>query len=135
MDTISDLAPLLLHMTPGDVSGPRSHEWMMTSLPDTHQHDWALELIGSVIKYPFAVEIFVPLVRLLEAKLHRETYCGRVVGGGLVEAASTGPAAGAGFGPLACGSHSSCGSPVSGFLRAARADRVGHRFQGSCIFM
>ena len=59
MDMLSDLAPLLRHMPPGDVKGPGSHEWMMTSLPDTHQQDWALELIGSQIKYPFAVEIFV----------------------------------------------------------------------------
>ena len=61
MDMLSDLAPLLPHMTPGDVRGPGSHEWMMRSLPNTHQDDWALELIGSMIKYPFAVEIFVSL--------------------------------------------------------------------------
>ena len=36
MDMISDLAPLLRHMPPGDVRGPGSHEWMMTSLPKTH---------------------------------------------------------------------------------------------------
>ena len=62
MDMLSDLAPLLRHMPPGDVKGPGSHAWMMTSLPDTHQQDWALELIGSMIKYPFAVEISVGLV-------------------------------------------------------------------------
>ena len=61
MDMISDLAPLLPHMTPGDVRGPGSHEWMMRAWPNAHQDDWALELIGSMIKYPFAVEIFVSL--------------------------------------------------------------------------
>ena len=66
MDMISDIAPLLHHMTPGDVRGQGSHEWMMTSLPDALQDDWALELIGSMIKYPFAVEIFVQLASRLE---------------------------------------------------------------------
>ena len=68
MDMISDLAPLLRHMLPGDGKGPRSHEWMVTSLPDTQQADWALEFIGSLIKYPFAVEIFVPLASRLPPK-------------------------------------------------------------------
>ena len=66
MDMISDLAPLLPHMTPGDVRSPGSHEWMMRSLPNTHQDDWALELVGSLIKYPFAVQIFVELASKLE---------------------------------------------------------------------
>ena len=68
MDMISDLAPLLRHMAPGDVRGPGSHEWMMTSLPNTHQDDWALELIGSLIKYPFAVQIFMHLASKLKPK-------------------------------------------------------------------
>ena len=61
MDMISSLARLLRHMAPGDFRGHGSHEWMMTTLPEAHQDDWALELIGSLIKYPFAVEIFVSL--------------------------------------------------------------------------
>ena len=68
MDMISDIAPLLLHMVPGDVRGAGSHKWMMTSLPKTHQDDWALELIGSLIKYPFAVQIFVQLASKLKPK-------------------------------------------------------------------
>ena len=68
MDMISDLAPLLRHMAPGDFRGPGSHEWMMTSLPTKHQDDWALELIGSLIKYPFAVQIFVRLASKLKPK-------------------------------------------------------------------
>ena len=66
MEMISDLAPLLSRMPPGDVRGPGSHACMMTSLPERHMHDWALELIGSLIKYPFAVNIFVPLASKLE---------------------------------------------------------------------
>ena len=66
MDMISDIAPLLPQLVPGDVSGPGSHEWMMTTLPQTHQDDWALELVGSLIKYPFAVQIFVELASKLE---------------------------------------------------------------------
>ena len=68
MDMISDLAPLLRHMAPGDFRGPGSHEWMMTSLPTKHQDDWALELIGSLIKYPFAVQMFVQLASKLKPK-------------------------------------------------------------------
>jgi hypothetical protein len=63
---ISALAPLLRHMPPGDVRGHGSHEWMMTALPAALQKDWALELIGSMIKYPFAVEIFVELASSLK---------------------------------------------------------------------
>ena len=59
MEMISDLAPLQRHMLPGDVRGQGSHEWMMTSLPAAHKDDWALELIGSMIKCPFIVDIFV----------------------------------------------------------------------------
>ena len=66
MNMISGLAPLLPHMQPGDVKGFGSHAWMMKSLPDIHQGDWALELIGSMIKYPFAVEIFTSLVSCLK---------------------------------------------------------------------
>ena len=66
MDMISNLAPLLQHMVPGDVNGLGSHAWMMRSLPRVHQDDWALELMGSLIKYPFAVEIFVRLASELK---------------------------------------------------------------------
>ena len=66
MDMISNLAPLLRHMVPGDVNGVGSHAWMMESLPRVHQDDWALELMGSLIKYPFAVEIFVRLASELK---------------------------------------------------------------------
>eukprot|EP00974_Lingulodinium_polyedra_P072368 7004114-Lingulodinium_polyedra.AAC.1 len=33
MEMISDLAPLLHHMAPGDVRGHGSHEWIMPTLP------------------------------------------------------------------------------------------------------
>jgi len=66
VEMISALAPLLRHMPPGDVRGHGSHEWMMTTLPAALQEDWALELIGSMIKYPFAVEIFVELASSLK---------------------------------------------------------------------
>ena len=38
----------------------------METLPAALQADWALELIGSMIKYPFAVEIFVELASSLK---------------------------------------------------------------------
>eukprot|EP00974_Lingulodinium_polyedra_P009399 899671-Lingulodinium_polyedra.AAC.1 len=50
-------------MVPGDVRGHGSHEWMMTASPVASQSDWALELIGSMITYPFAVDIFVEVAR------------------------------------------------------------------------
>ena len=59
MEMVSGLAPLLEHMPPGDVRGKGSHEWMMTTFPRALQGDWALQLIGSMIKSPFVVEIFV----------------------------------------------------------------------------
>ena len=76
MDMISDLAPLLLHMAPGDLWGPGSHEWMMTTLPETHRKDWALELIGSLIKYPFAVQIFVRLASKLKPQYTAKSLVG-----------------------------------------------------------
>ena len=39
---------------------------MTTTLPAALQEDWALELIGSMIKYPFAVEIFVEVASSLK---------------------------------------------------------------------
>ena len=66
IEMISASAPLLRHMPPGDVRGHGSHEWMMETLPAALQADWALELIGSMIKYPFAVEIFVELASSLK---------------------------------------------------------------------
>ena len=66
MDMVADLSPVLKHMIPGDVKGEGSHEWMMTTLPGPHKDDWALEMIGSLIKYPFAVSIFVPLASRLK---------------------------------------------------------------------
>ena len=53
MEMISSLAPLMRHMPPGYVRGHGSHEWMMTTLPAALQEDWALKLIGGMIKYPF----------------------------------------------------------------------------------
>ena len=72
MEMIGGLAPLLHHMPPGDVRGHGSHEWMMTTLPAALQEDWALELIGSMIQYPFAVEIFVQLASSLKPKYTAE---------------------------------------------------------------
>ena len=66
IEMISAIASLLRHMPPGDVKGHGSHEWMMEALPAALQADWALELIGSMIKYPFAVEIFVELASSLK---------------------------------------------------------------------
>ena len=66
MEMISRLVPLLPYMLPGDVSGHGSYDWMMASLPVALQTDWGLELIGSMIKYPFAVEVFVEMCRTLE---------------------------------------------------------------------
>ena len=66
MEMVSDLAPVLEHMLPGDVRGHGSHEWMMTTLAGALREDWALELIGSMIKYPFAVEVLVELARPLK---------------------------------------------------------------------
>eukprot|EP00974_Lingulodinium_polyedra_P079899 7737882-Lingulodinium_polyedra.AAC.1 len=50
-------------MLPGDVEGPGSHNWMMTAWPANMQEDWGLEVIGSMIKYPFVVAIFVQQTR------------------------------------------------------------------------
>ena len=66
IEMISGLAPLLRHMPPGDVRGHGSHEWMLTTLPATLQEGWALEMIGSMIKYPFVVEICVELASSLK---------------------------------------------------------------------
>ena len=63
MEMVSALLP---HMLPGDFWGFGSHDWTMTSLPAALQADWGLELIGSMIKYPFAVEVFVELASSLE---------------------------------------------------------------------
>ena len=55
---VGDLAPVLEHMLPGDVQGHGSHQWMtMQTLTSVLREDWALELLGSMIKYPFAVAV------------------------------------------------------------------------------
>ena len=72
MEMISRLAPLLPHMLPGDVRGHGSYDWMMASLPAALQADWGLELIGMMIKYPFAVEVFVQMCCTLEPSYSAE---------------------------------------------------------------
>ena len=69
---ISRLAPLLPHMVPGDVTGHGSYDWMMSSLPVALQADWGLELIGMMIKYPIAVEVFVQMCCSLEPSYSAE---------------------------------------------------------------
>ena len=66
MEMISRLAPLLPHMLSGDIKGHGSYDWMMASWPAAWQADWGLELIGMMIKYPFAVEVFVEMCCTLE---------------------------------------------------------------------
>ena len=46
----------------------------MTSLPKAHQEDWALELFGSLIKYPFAVQMFVQLASKLKPKYTAKSF-------------------------------------------------------------
>ena len=125
MDMISDLAPLLRHMSPGDVSGPGSHEWMMTSLPDTLQDDWALELIGSMIKYPFAVEIFVQLASRLTP-----TYTAKSLVDVLLETAVRAAHC------FTCGSTiEATGSGASKIGQRCRAQMVALDAQGVCRFL
>ena len=63
IEFVGDIAPVLEHMLPGDVRDLESHELIRQTLTGALREDWALELIGigSMIKYPFAVEICLGL--------------------------------------------------------------------------
>eukprot|EP00974_Lingulodinium_polyedra_P071906 6958807-Lingulodinium_polyedra.AAC.1 len=52
----------------------------MTTLPVALQSDWAFELIGSIIKYPFAAEIFVEVVSSVKPDYSAKQLVGVLLG-------------------------------------------------------